>query len=362
MRPPNTTSSDREMTSTAVIASVSVVSVILATITITILIFCLYRRRKQAGNKPKADGGRSGKAHGSSTMRSDKSDDHPYENPSLPRKLNANLKSSKPADGQNSDPYVTLKGQSLPHQYQWLGNKAQPPDESEYDELMASTEGSTSGYYFKLEPGSRGNTGLRPGVDPTSTTTDPDEAYDLVEVGNMVGKNVNSNRNPETISKDTGDDEDPYYFKLGGSKRGSSTAPASLHLTQQPDGKPPTTETAGNKVNRKPPIAAKPNLATQTKGSVEESADYDKLDRSAFRKQDSEDVNANEYNKLLPRLAVSNNTCSDLPSDGYLKVTLGNGRHCGDDNGDESLMEANDYNKLDRGVEKEIDSLAVADK
>ncbi|XP_063971707.1 uncharacterized protein LOC129272812 isoform X2 [Lytechinus pictus] len=351
------------MASRAVIASVSVVSVILATIAITILIFCLYRRRKQARNKPKTDGRRSGKTHGSSTMRSDKSD-HPYENPSLPRRLNANLKSSTPANGQNSDPYVTLKGQSLPHQYQWLGNKAQPPDESEYDELVASTEGSTGGYYFKLEPGSRGNTGLRPGLDPTSTTTDPDQAYDLVEVGNMVGKNVNSNINPETSSKDTGDDEDPYYFKFGGSKRGSSTAPASLRLTQQPDGKPPNKET-GIKVNRKPTIAAKPNLATHTKGSVEESADYDKLDRSAIRKHDSEDVNANEYNKLLPRLAVSNNTSSgDMPSDGYLKVTLGNGRHCGDDDtdGDQSLMEAiiNDYNKLDRGVEKEIDSLAVA--
>lgn len=303
----------------------------------------------------------------------DKSD-HPYEFPSEPPNLKADPKSSNPGDAQSSDPYVTLAGQSLPHHYQGLGQKSPLPDDSDYDLLMVSTEKTDSDYYFKLEPGSLNNTelrtgvqpGVRPGVDPTST--DPEDAYDLVQIRNTTGNNANQNQNKDDVPnrKDTGegDDDDPYYFKVGGSKGGSfHTAPASFRGAKQPHGKGLPSEKC-DEANPKPAIAAKPDVTTKPKGSVDESASYDKLDRSALPTPNSEDINANEYNKLLPRLALQSNNWDPTSSDGYLRVKVGNGTASVHDEADDydSLKEVDDYNKLDRGVEREFDNQVVSDK
>lgn len=335
------------------------------------VLFYLWRKKRNAAAAARQNEigkGPHNPTRSSSTMRSDESD-HPYENPSLGRNDPMVYQGSEPSNGHDAGPYASLKGQSLPHHYQGIGEKStkvnSPPDDSVYDELMTSTGGTGSGYYFKLEPdGAQGSEASTMATGRDSILEDQDRPYDQIEIGNS-SNNSNQNAGNHGNSTQSGEEKDnPYYFKVekiaADSGNSVSTSNVSPHTKKNKTNRKVSFKNANNNVaddvRAKPPIAEKPNLAS-IGTSIGKSASYDRLDRSVLKiPHDAGDLNDNEYNKLLPRLASNQNHPPSGEDDRYMKVKVGNDFAQGVEVDDEGLDD-NDYNKLNRGVEKDFEHL-----
>ena len=277
--------------------------------------------------------------------------EHPYENPTLIRKLNKNQQQI----------YADLQGHSLPHHYQGLGQHAQlnkANEESPYDELATeSTNGS--GFYFKLDSNMNDDT-LKSNSQSSARGGKTVSPYEQVVIGNYASNNAKKSQ--ENCS--TADERNPHYFVLGSSNNSSHGSTGSVSVDDRSESRPRDKDGGEQRqtvADAKPPIAAKPTLAAPN--AMAKSSSYDRLDRAVIHEPNADDIDSNDYNKLFPVLAGQSAKALSMESLDYMKVRSKNDSVVEieiDDDGEFNVE--SDYNKLDRGVEREMGNLKETDE
>ncbi|XP_072163929.1 uncharacterized protein [Diadema setosum] len=313
---------------------------------------CLWWRKRQSESSHVRESGEIKQmiARQSSTLRSDKSD-HPYENPSL---TPAQAKAIDQRIAKSEEQYMGLRGHSLPHHYEGLGAKSPTSGNiPTQDDLLESTESGSGGYYFKIDPSVRGSKGDKNKyVGPTAQEMN-DNPYDEVKIGAQLKQNKRESSNEK---------ESNYYFRLEQPvSKSDSWKVQNANQTNnndngeafiKGDGYEDSHTTSGNEA----PLISGPT-------AEEMDSSYDRLDRSEKRvfPQEGDRCNGNEYSKLLPRLAVQNGQAPPTGQNDYLRVQplLGSNSDRADDSEGETSNGGNDYNELDRGVEREFQKLSA---